>query len=106
MPAYVEVCRYQSNGISEAEFVNLRAAAILGIRAAFPGLVDVPVVCRLDDGTWIDIWIYDSAESAEAANAGADGVEDYVRWSAFLSDGTIEAGLMPTGVSPSGSVTN
>ncbi len=95
MAAYVEVCRYRSQGVSEEEFLDLRTAAILAVKAAFPGLVDVPVLSKLEDGTWVDIWIYDSLESAEAANSGAGEVPGYVRWAKFLRDAQIEAGTMP-----------
>ena len=57
-----------------------RAALIDAIRAVFPGLIETRLI-RLEDGTFIDAWRWDSAEHMHAALAAAPFPEAGPAWS-------------------------
>lgn len=50
------------------ELLARRATVIVAIRAAHPGLAETRLT-RLEDGTFTDIWRWDSAEQMQAALA-------------------------------------
>jgi hypothetical protein len=82
-------------------FLARRRAAIEEVKAAHPGLQSVPMCGRRADGTWVDIWIYDSEHAADAANADAENLPKFLAMAALLDNVEIEATDMPHGaVSP------
>ena len=95
MPHFVEFVTYTVKEASEEEFLALRSAAILAVKAAHPALVSVPVLAQRPDGAWTDVWIYETREAADAANAGAGDIPEFVAFAAVLDDVEIEAGRMP-----------
>jgi hypothetical protein len=97
MPRFVEFVKYSLKATSEEEFLQLRSAAITAVKAAHPALVAVPVLSRQPDGSWVDIWIYETEEAAEAANAGAGDIPEFVAFTGVLGGVEIEAGVMPEG---------
>lgn len=54
------------------ELLARRAALITGIRAAHPGLAETRLI-RLEDGSYLDTWRWESAEQMHAALAAAAG---------------------------------
>ena len=65
------VTRTHHYTVDEADVPELlarRAAVIAAIRAAHPGLSHTRLT-RLDDGTFTDVWRWDSAEQMRAALA-------------------------------------
>jgi hypothetical protein len=100
MSYFVEFVKYRLKATSE-EFLQLRSAAITAVKAAHPALVAVPVLSQQRDGSWVDVWLYETKEAAEAANAAAGDIPEFVAFSGVLGDVEIESGIMPKGaVSP------
>ena len=64
--ADIRLHRYTVDPPNLEELLARRAAAISAIRAAHPGLVEARLI-RLEDGTFIDVWRWDSAEQMQAA---------------------------------------
>jgi hypothetical protein len=101
MPHFVEFVTYSVKEAAEQEFLALRSAAIVAVKAAHPALVSVPVLAQRPDGSWTDVWIYETREAADAANAGAGDIPEFVAFAAVLDGVEIAAGHMPDGaVSP------
>lgn len=96
MPHFVEFVRYRS-ALGAGDLVKLRSEAITAVKAAHPDLVDVPLLSQGDDGTWTDVWIYASAQAAEAANADAANIPGFLAFFQALSDVEITSGDMPDG---------
>jgi hypothetical protein len=85
----------------EEEYLRLRNAAIREVKAAHPDLVAVPFCGRRSDGSWADVWIYRTAEAAEAANDDAANLPHFMKMFEALRDVSIEALAFPEGaVSP------
>jgi hypothetical protein len=97
MPHFVEFVTYTVKEASEEEFLALRSAAIVAVKAAHPALVSVPVLAQQPDGSWTDVWIYETQEAAEAANAGAGDIPEFVSFAAVVDGVEIEAARMPDG---------
>ena len=95
MSRFVEFVKYRLKATSEEQFLQLRSAAINAVKAAHPALVAVPVLSQQPDGSWVDVWIYETEEAAEAANAGAGDIPEFVAFSDVLGDVDIESGIMP-----------
>jgi hypothetical protein len=94
MSHFAEFVRYTTD-LDATELVKIRAAAITAVKSAHPDLVDVPVLSQGEDGTWTDVWIYRSQQAAEAANADAENIADFMTFFGALSDVDITAGQMP-----------
>lgn len=95
MSRFVEFVKYSVKETSEEKFLALRSAAITAVKAAHPALSAVPVLAERPDGSWVDIWIYESKVAAEAANADAGNIPEFVAYASVLDGIEIEAGLMP-----------
>jgi hypothetical protein len=95
-----EIVTY-SIAAEEAEYLRLRAAAIQEVKAAHPDLLAVPFCGKRSDGSWADVWIYRTAEAADAANNDAPNLPHFMAMFAALRDVSIEALDFPEGaVSP------
>lgn len=94
MSHFVEFVKY-SVTVPEDRFLSLRSAAITAVKAAHPALVAVPVLSQQPDGSWIDVWIYQTQAAAEAATAGAGDIPEFVAFFGVLEGVQIDAGLMP-----------
>lgn len=64
--ADIRIHRYMVDPPDLEELLARRAATICAIRAEHPGLVEARLI-RLEDGTFIDAWRWDSAEQMQAA---------------------------------------
>lgn len=51
-------------------FLDRRAALIDAVRSAYPGLAHT-LLGRVDDQTWTDSWVWESADHMRAAVSGA-----------------------------------
>ena len=60
--------RYTVDPADLDELIARRATLITAIRAAHPGLAEARLT-RLEDGTFTDVWRWDSAEQMQAALA-------------------------------------
>jgi hypothetical protein len=60
--------RYSVDPSDLDELISRRAELIAAMRAAYPGLSEARLT-RLDDGTFTDVWRWDSAEQMQAALA-------------------------------------
>jgi hypothetical protein len=66
--AVVRIHRYAVDQANMEELLARRATLITAIRAAHPGLAEARLT-RLVDGTFTDVWRWDSAEQMQAALA-------------------------------------
>jgi hypothetical protein len=66
--AVVRNHRYTIDPADLDELIARRAVLIAAIRAAYPGLTEARLT-RLEDGTFTDVWRWDSAEHMQAALA-------------------------------------
>jgi len=83
------------------EYIRLRKAAITEVKAAHPKLLAVPFCGQRADGTWADLWIYETQEAAEAANGDIENLTDFLRMLAVLDNVEIEVIDFPeSAVSP------
>jgi Antibiotic biosynthesis monooxygenase len=64
--AVVRMHRYQVDPADLEELLARRATLISAIRAAHPGLAEARLT-RLEDGTYTDVWRWDSSEQMLAA---------------------------------------
>ncbi|MFI8568807.1 hypothetical protein ACIGGF_19845 [Rhodococcus sp. NPDC078407] len=82
-------------------FLGRRTAAIREVKAAHPALWSVPLCSRKSDGTWVDVWIYETREAADAANADAENLPAFLSMAELLGNVELEVTDMPEGaVSP------
>jgi hypothetical protein len=68
--ADIRIHHYAVDAADHDEFLARRAALIDAMRARHPGLIEALLV-RLDDGTFVDSWRWESAEAMRAALAAA-----------------------------------
>lgn len=64
--AVVRAHHYTVDPADLDELITLRAKLIATIRTAHPGLTETRLT-RLEDGTFTDVWRWDSAEQMQAA---------------------------------------
>ncbi len=69
MAAVSRTHRYSVDPANLDELITRRAALISAIREAHPGLSEARLT-RLEDGTFTDVWRWDTAEQMQAAQAG------------------------------------
>jgi hypothetical protein len=70
--ANVRIHRYSVEPADVDELIARRAALIDVVRADHPGLAETRLI-RLDDGTFVDIWRWESTEAMDGAIAAAIG---------------------------------
>ncbi|MFC0446885.1 hypothetical protein [Rhodococcus jostii] len=97
----MEVVRFTLSDNDIETFIGRRQEAIREVKAAHPALWSVPLCSRREDGTWIDVWIYETKDAADAANADAENLPKFLAMAELLGNLEIEASEMPDGaVSP------
>ena len=94
MTAAVEIVTYRVEGDQDA-YLALRAAAIAEVKAQHPALQSVPFASRRDDGSWYDVWIYDSVDAANAANDDTPNLPRFLEFLGVLTDVVIEITTAP-----------
>ena len=64
--AVVRIHRYTVEPVHLRELMDRRATLLTAVRLAFPGLTQALLI-RLEDGTYADIWKWESADRRRAA---------------------------------------
>ncbi|WP_030544282.1 antibiotic biosynthesis monooxygenase [Streptomyces albus] len=64
----VRITRFRTDPANEQAMIEKRAALITAVRESFPGLTEARLG-RLEDGTWVDHWYWQDAESMQKALA-------------------------------------
>ncbi len=88
--AITRFARFQVEPTDAEEMLSTRAALISAVRATYPGLTEARLT-RVDDGTWIDVWRWESAASMDRALAGAHGLAEAPAAFALTRDFTSES---------------
>ncbi|MFD7080186.1 hypothetical protein [Streptomyces sp. NPDC059918] len=73
------------------EFCKRRAVAVDAVRAVQSGLGEARLV-RLEDGTFVDTWLWESAEQLRAAVQARAGIPEVYAARALTKDFTDEDG--------------
>jgi hypothetical protein len=89
--AVVRMHRYTVAPDDLQELLARRAAVIAAIRAAHDGLAETRLT-RLEDGTFTDIWRWDSAEQMKAAFASAPALPEVAAAMSLARDATAQNG--------------
>jgi hypothetical protein len=71
--------RYVIESDQEQQFLAKRGAMVKAAKENFPGLIDV-TLAKLDDGSYVDSWIWEDRSFCEAAMAKVEGVPAVVDW--------------------------
>ena len=79
MSKTLELGRYVIERDQEQPFLAKRGAMVEAAKENFPGLIDV-MLAKLDDGSYVDAWIWEDRSFCEAAMAQVEGVPAVVDW--------------------------
>lgn len=74
MAAY-EIARYKIDPAQADELVVRWRKAVDAIRARFPGQIEANLT-RIDDATFMDVWLWEDRQAAVAAAEGAPDVPE------------------------------
>jgi hypothetical protein len=75
----LELSRYVVEGDQEQQLLAKREAMVKAAKETFAGLIDV-TLAKLDDGSYVDAWIWEDRAFCEAAMAQVEGVPAVVDW--------------------------
>jgi hypothetical protein len=75
----LELSRYIVEDDQEQPFLAKRGAMVEAAKENFPGLIDV-TLAKLDDGSYVDAWIWEDRSFCEAAMAKVETVPVVVDW--------------------------
>jgi hypothetical protein len=81
----LELSRYVVEGDQEQQFLAKRGAMVEAAKENFPGLIDV-MVAKLDDGSYVDAWIWEDRSFCEAAMAKVETVPVVVDWLGHIGE--------------------
>ena len=79
MSRTLELSRYIVEGDQEQQFLAKRGTMVEAAKENFAGLVDV-MLARLDDGSYVDAWVWEDRSFCEAAMAKVETVPVVVDW--------------------------
>ncbi len=91
MTNVVRTHTYRVDPANLDKLLTQRANLIAGIRAGNPGFVEARLT-RHDDGTYTDVWRWESAEQMTAALAGAAGFPLVGATLALAHDASVQNG--------------
>lgn len=94
MSTYVEYVTYKVDAVDE-RFLELRRKAILAFKENHPKLLAVPVFSHDSQGKCTEIWIYQSEQDAQIANAEGGSIPEFAAYAELLHDLNIVAEEMP-----------
>jgi hypothetical protein len=75
----LELSRYVVEGNQEQQMLAKRGAMVKAAKENFSGLIGV-TLARLDDGSYVDAWIWEDRSFCEAAMAKVETVPVVVDW--------------------------
>jgi hypothetical protein len=81
----LELSRYVVEGDQEQQFLAKRGAMLKAAKENFPGLIDV-TLAKLDDGSYVDAWIWEDRSFCEAAMAKVEAGPVIVDWLQHLGE--------------------
>lgn len=87
--AVLRLDRFTIDPADSRELRNRHAALVAAATDAFPGLLGVELA-QVDDQTWIDVWRWDSLDSAQAAVAAAPTIPQAGAAFSLTKDLTVE----------------
>lgn len=87
----VRVHHYSVDPAELEQMLAQRAQVIAGIRSGFDGLVETRLI-RLDDGTYQDVWRWETAEQLAAALDASAAFPPVTATLALTKDGTVQNG--------------
>ena len=79
MSRTLELSRYIVEGDQEQQLLAKREAMVKAAKENFAGLVDV-TLAKLDDGSYVDVLIWEDRSYCEAAMAKAEAVPAVADW--------------------------
>ncbi len=79
MSRTLELSRYVVEDDQEQQFLAKRGAMVEAAKENFPGLIDA-TLAKLDDGSYVDAWIWEDRSFCEAAMAKVETVPVVVDW--------------------------
>ena len=79
MSRTLELSRSVVEGDQEQQFLAKRGAMVEAAKENFPGLIDV-TLAKLDDGSYVDAWVWEDRSFCEAAMAKVETVPVVVDW--------------------------
>jgi hypothetical protein len=80
-----ELATFTAREGEEASLVAERPQMIAALGRAFPGLLGAWLAKR-DDGSWVDVILWQSREEAEQAAEGVDGVPAAKAWFRHIAE--------------------
>lgn len=87
--AVIRITRYRTDSVETEEVLARRATLLRAVRASFPGLTSAQLG-RTDDGTWVDVWRWNSAAELDAALEKAPSLPESQAAFAIVTDATVE----------------
>ena len=75
----LELGRYIVDGDQEQQFLAKRGTMVEAAKENFAGLIDV-MLAKLDDGSYVDAWVWEDRSFCEAAMAKAETVPAVADW--------------------------
>ncbi|MBM9618480.1 antibiotic biosynthesis monooxygenase [Streptomyces zhihengii] len=86
----VRITRFRTDPANDAEMIDKRATLIAAVRESYPGLTEARLG-RLEDGTWVDHWYWESTEHMQKALAAAPTIPEAGAAFALTTDTTAES---------------
>lgn len=80
-----ELARFRVDPNKTEQLRSSWQVAVDSIRSRFPGLLEANLA-RLDENTWLDIWRWESADTAKAAAEGAHAVPGAAAYFAVIDE--------------------
>ncbi len=94
MSRTLELSRYVVEDDQVQPFLAKRGAMVEAAKENFPGLIDV-TLAKLDDGSYVDAWIWEDRSFCEAAMAKVETVPVVVDWLQHIGeDVSMEFGMV------------
>ena len=83
MSTTLEIGRFSVRAGQEQEFLAKRTAMLKASKEHFPGLIDA-TLAKLDDGTYVDIVLWETRDACHAAFEQAENVAAVAEWLAHV----------------------
>ncbi|MDJ1133684.1 antibiotic biosynthesis monooxygenase [Streptomyces iconiensis] len=87
---YVRITRFTTDPANDQAMIEKRAVLVAAVRASYPGLIEARLG-RLEDGSWVDHWYWNSAAEMEKALAAAPTIPEAGPAFALTANSTAES---------------